>query len=502
MSTALVSELRSVGETIFSNVKINRAFSNKTLDGVQVLVFFQQDQRVLQRELQLRMPDSWVEKVKKSGLPMVSVDGSDKRYLVIRPYLGLPEKEGYQLEAGQDITVRETMGAAYRWLVGQGLVEAEVLLFEHTKKQLQQALIGLDLASYRFKDAVKKRPQIQLYINKFKGRISQREIEDAASVSGSVNIARHLVNLPPNRLFPESYATLISQYFSKIPNVKTEIWNEARLKKEKMGLLLAVGQGAEKTPRLVIIKYRPRGVKNKTPIAFVGKGITFDSGGLDIKPADGMRLMKKDMGGSAAVVGICNWVVKSGLKQNVDFYLSLAENAVSGSSFRPSDVVEARNGMSVEIHNTDAEGRLALADALDLAIKQKVPPRLVVDIATLTGAVKVGLGVDVAGLFSNDDKTAQKIQKAGEITGDRVWRLPLIRSYQSKFNSNFADMVNAVDGFGGAINAALFLKKFVGSTAWVHLDIYAWKDSISGCFAETGGSGQAVQCMIEYLKNE
>jgi len=206
------------------------------------------------------------------------------------------------------------------------------------------------------------------------------------------------------------------------------------------------------------------------------------------------------MGGSAAVLGTAMWAVASGLKVNLDVYLALAENSVSDKSFRPSDVVTARNGMSVEIHNTDAEGRLVLADALDVAVKQKTKPRAVVDVATLTGAIKVALGAQLAGLFANDSKLSSALSSAGSQAGDLMWSMPLYRKYSSQMSSNFADMVNATDGFGGAITAALFLEKFVADVPWAHLDIYAWKDAPDGCWLEAGGSGQSILALAAFLK--
>jgi leucyl aminopeptidase len=290
-----------------------------------------------------------------------------------------------------------------------------------------------------------------------------------------------------------------------------------------MGLHLAVGQGALHGPRMIHLKYRPKktsssklassksaasksvgGKSNSKPIAFVGKGITFDSGGLDIKPSSGMRLMKKDMGGAAAVLGVALWAELSQINLDLDFYIGLAENAVDQKSFRPSDVVTARNGMSVEIHNTDAEGRLVLADLLDVAVTKAGvdEPEIVIDVATLTGAIKVALGADLAGLFSNSDQLSDEIQSAGQKAGDLNWRMPLYLKYTHGMSSSFADIVNAIDGFGGAITAALFLEKFVRNKPWAHLDIYAWNDKNSGSLSFSGGNGQAVQCLVQFLKSK
>ena len=211
-----------------------------------------------------------------------------------------------------------------------------------------------------------------------------------------------------------------------------------------------------------------------------------------------MRLMKKDMGGSACLMGLAHWLIFSKVQLNCDFYFALAENSVAGNSFRPSDVLTARNGKTVEIHNTDAEGRLVMADSLALAAESK--PQFIIDVSTLTGAVKVGLGSQLAGCFSNDDQLAETLLQSGKDRGDLFWRMPLIPEERSRLRSDFADMVNCTDGFGGAITAALFLEAFVDDIPWVHFDIYAWQDRPSGPFSHKGGSGQMVQALSGFLE--
>jgi leucyl aminopeptidase len=254
----------------------------------------------------------------------------------------------------------------------------------------------------------------------------------------------------------------------------------------------------------VHLRYRPAKKSKRKPLAFVGKGITFDTGGLDIKPSSGMRLMKKDMGGAASVIATALWVAESAYEHPCDFYLALAENAVDAEAFRPSDVFTARNGLRVEIDNTDAEGRLVLADGLDVAVTQKGAdePECVIDVATLTGAIKVGLGAEIAGLFSNDDELANALTRAGHRAGDLNWRMPLYDKYFASLSSPFADFKNSGEGFGGAITAALFLQKFVRAKKWAHLDVCAWTDKAQGALQATGGSGQPVQCLIEFLESQ
>ncbi|MFZ4404914.1 MAG: leucyl aminopeptidase family protein, partial [Pseudobdellovibrionaceae bacterium] len=319
------------------------------------------------------------------------------------------------------------------------------------------------------------------------------------SIAQAVNLARYLVSLPPNLLNPKTFVDR-AQNLTWPSTVKIETWDHLRLKKENMNLHLAVGQGAEHPSRLLKIQYRPAKAQSKKPIAFVGKGVTFDTGGLDLKPSSAMRLMKKDMGGAATVLALAYWVAESQYPLPCDFYVGLAENSVGEKSFRPSDVYTARNGKTVEIDNTDAEGRLVLADVLDVAVTSAADPDVVIDVATLTGAIKVALGVDIAGLFCNDEGLSAELQKAGRHSGDPNWPMPMPDKMMSSLASSFADFKNSGDGFGGAITAALFLKQFVRNKKWAHLDIYAWNDKSQGALTSVGGKRQGVQCLIHYLQ--
>lgn len=398
-------------------------------------------------------------------------------------------------------------------------IEKLVLDFtQSTREELQGFLVGLEIANYSFTEtrgyrSTSKRPALFLIAPPVVEDAKELKamIADANRLGVAVNLARHLTNLPGGTLTPTVYAEIARAVMAQADGaqgaVRVDVWEELRLKSENMNLLLAVGSAAEAPPRLVHISYRPkeRGAE-KRPIALVGKGITFDSGGLDIKPSSAMRWMKKDMGGSAAVLALTWWAADAGLPLALDSYLAIAENAISANSFRPGDIVKARNGLAIEIHNTDAEGRLVLADAMNVAVTQSGDdaPACMIDLATLTGAIKVGLGGDIAGLFTNSDDLAREIFDAGLKRGDLSWRMPLFQPYKSMLRSNFADYVNAGDGFGGAITAALFLEMFAKREdgqplPWAHLDIYAWKDGASGAWTETGGSGQGVLSLTEVL---
>jgi leucyl aminopeptidase len=373
---------------------------------------------------------------------------------------------------------------------------AEVIFdFIGCPKEVQLgAIVGIELGLYRFKKCL----SLGKVTFKNNGKaLRAAVVEEASNIAVAINQARHLINLPPNELNPVSYAKGIEKLYAKSKAIKVKVLDEKELKKQKCGLLLSVGMSSNNPPRIVHLQYRPKGAKGK-PIAVVGKGLTFDSGGLDIKSAAGMRFMKKDMGGSAAVIGFSRWLETSKAKKNVDLYVALAENAVSDRASRPSDIFTARNGMTVEIHNTDAEGRLAMADAIDLALDNE--PSTIIDVATLTGAGKVALGQDITSLFSNDDKLAEKLQAAGQKYGDLNWRMPLYQPYFSGLKSDFADLVNAASGHGGAITAALFLQKFVKNTKWAHLDIYGWTTANQQACVQKGGNGQGVETLIGLIK--
>ncbi len=388
-------------------------------------------------------------------------------------------------------------------VLSMGLDQLQIHFEGAKNSEIMGGLVGLEMAAYRFNDCFKETKRKLPQLKFFKGgkAYKDKSIQRATHLGVGTNLARHLVNLPANELNPKTYSEFLKTIFSGQKNFKVEVWDGNRLKKENMGLHWAVGKAAEEGPCMVHLKYRPPGSSSKKPTAFVGKGITYDTGGLDLKPAQYMRNMKKDMGGSAAVAGLAYYVLKEQIKQPMDFYFAIAENAVAGNAFRPGDILTSRKGTRVEIHNTDAEGRLVLADVLDVAVtkKAKDAPGLVVDVATLTGAIKATLGSGVGGLFSNSDKDAEKLLKSSQQSGDRLWRIPLIPDYKSQLNSTPADMVNCGDGFGGAVTAALFLEHFVGSLPWIHLDIYAWKDKPGGGCMESGGSGQGVQSLSFFV---
>jgi leucyl aminopeptidase len=284
----------------------------------------------------------------------------------------------------------------------------------------------------------------------------------------SVKLTRHLVNLPASDLYPESFAHQIVATGDE-SGFEVEVWDEERLERERCGALLAVGRASTRESRLVIMRYNG-GAKGDAPIGLVGKGVTFDSGGLSLKPSAGMLDMKCDMAGAATVVGVMKAIAELGVKQNVFGFVGLAENMIAGDSFRLGDVLTARSGKTIEVHNTDAEGRLVLADTLDVAIENGVDR--IVDLATLTGACVVALGMDIAAVMTNDDDWADQVVSAANECGEAVWPLPMFPEFSEQIKSPIADIKNVGDGrWGGAITAGKFLEEFVQDVPWVHLDI-------------------------------
>lgn len=310
----------------------------------------------------------------------------------------------------------------------------------------------------------------------------------------AVFLARDLINTPANDMGPEALA-LVVENLAKTHGAKFTVCVGEALLEENYPAIHAVGRAASEAPRLASLTW---GDPKHPRVALVGKGVCFDSGGLDLKPSSGMRLMKKDMGGAANAIGLAHWIMSMQLPICLQLLIPAVENAVSAAAYRPGDVLTMRNGLTVEIDNTDAEGRLVLADALVKACEDK--PDLVIDFATLTGAARVAVGTEITAMFTNDDELASGVSEASDIMCDPVWRLPLHQGYTSLFESSIADLANsAASGYGGAITAALFLERFVASqTSWMHCDLMAWNIRSKPGKPE-GGEAMGIQAVFEYL---
>jgi leucyl aminopeptidase len=368
-------------------------------------------------------------------------------------------------------------------------------------QQAAAAAFGAVLRSYRFdRYRTKEKPEEKPKLAKLAMLAADPAAAKAAwgpmlAVAGGVFLTRDLVSEPGNVLNPVAMADRC-QALSRL-GVKVETMGPKELNKLGFGLFMGVAQGSANEPRVVTMHWKGAGGrrKNGKPVAFVGKGVTFDTGGISIKPAQGMEDMKFDMGGAGAVVGLM--AALAGRKAKVDAIgmVGLVENMPSGTAQRPGDVVQSYSGQTVEVINTDAEGRLVLADLLWYC-QQKYDPRFMIDLATLTGAMVISLGHEYAGFFSNDDDLAQKLHAAGETSGDKCWRMPLADEYEKLIKSDIADMKNVGGRPGGAISAAHFIKRFVNDKPWVHLDIagtaWATKDAAT---VPKGATGYGVRLL-------
>jgi leucyl aminopeptidase len=334
--------------------------------------------------------------------------------------------------------------------------------------------LGARLRAYRFdryktrqKEGDEGTPKIKLSLGVAEAAAVRRAWRSREAVGEGVVLARDLVNEPPNVLYPEEFARRAQEL--KELGLVVEVLDEKALRKLGMRALLGVSQGSRREPRVVVMRWNG-GRRGAAPLAFIGKGVTFDSGGISIKPAASMEDMKGDMAGAACVVGLMRALAMRKAKVNVVGAIGCVENMPDGNAQRPGDIVTSLSGQTIEIINTDAEGRLVLGDVL-WYVKDRFKPQFMLDLATLTGAIIVALGQEHAGLFTNDDTLAERLRQAGEATGERVWRMPLAPEYDKLIDSKFADMKNTGGRFGGSITAAQFLQRFVETTPWVHLDI-------------------------------
>ena len=326
----------------------------------------------------------------------------------------------------------------------------------------------------------------------------KRGLSRANVLCEATYLARDLENAPSNEIYPEALGEAARTSANKY-GLRVTIWNKKRIEHEGFGGLLAVNAGSTRPPVFIILEYHGT-EPSKTPIVLVGKGITFDTGGISIKPSSGMAEMKMDMSGAAAVIGTMEAATRLKLPVNLVGLVPTTENMPSGSAMKPGDIIKHYGGKTSEVDNTDAEGRLILADALAYAAKYK--PFAVIDLATLTGACVVALGSHATGMMGNDSGLMDQLKAAGERTFERVWELPLFEEYEKQIKSDVADVKNVGGRWAGAITAGLFLKKFIGDYKWVHLDI-AGTAILEEDFpyAPKGGSGVGVRLLIEFLRN-
>lgn len=421
---------------------------------------------------------------------------------------GLGKKEAFSMDI-----LREAVAAAMQKCrkLGMKTVLLPFALFARLtggqERLIEESVCAAFLALYRFtelkteKDSLDPDPE-------WLGIAFEDDISDYAKKSAkfgqiaasAIALARNLDNLPGNMLYPEIFA-LRALSIAEEYGFSCEILAEEALEKENMGCLLAVGRGSVHAPRLVVLEYAPKGHEQEKPVILAGKGITFDSGGICIKPAAGMMQMKCDMSGAAAVLAAITALAAEKADIRVVGILACAENLPDGKAYRPGDVLVSASGKTVEVINTDAEGRLALCDALAYAQKRWTPS-VIIDIATLTGACAVALGTDLAGLFCDDHSLAERLMAAGRLAGENFWQLPLWGKYDEQLKSEVADMKHTGAREGGAITAALFLRRFIKEgELWAHMDIAGvdWNSKPNALCPE-GPTGFGVRTLLEFCR--
>lgn len=390
--------------------------------------------------------------------------------------------------------VRRAFGAAAKSIAGKSCPRVVVAVRLLDDAQTEAALVAMQVGCVG-QDRHRSEKRLFEFDEIAWTAGDEKTLSRAAVLGECVNLTRELVNEPANIIHPVSFADRANALAAEC-GLEIEIWDRAKLEEEKCGSLLAVSQGSMQPPRLVILRWNG-GALGAAPLALVGKGVTFDSGGLSLKPSDGMKTMKCDMAGAATVLGAMVAIARLKAPTNVVAVMGLVENMVSGASYKLGDVLTARNGKTIEVLNTDAEGRLVLADALHVAQDDK--PSRIIDLATLTGACLVALGTDVAGLMANDDAWRKEVQEAADAAGEPAWPLPMFAAFGEQIKSQVADIKNIGEGrWGGTITAAKFLEEFVDEEIpWTHIDIAgpAFFDSAKP-WVDAGAAGAFVRTLV------
>jgi leucyl aminopeptidase len=428
--------------------------------------------------------------VKGQTLDIIAPAGLDKARLAV---VG----SGVSADFGPEQA--ETFGAqAYAAVKTSGAKALTLLLPGAAPDEAARAAFGAVLASYRFDryrttEKPEKKPSVEsVTVATDDPDAAKAAFGDLKALADAVFFSRDLVSEPANILYPAEFAKRVKALESL--GLEVEILGEAEMEKLGMGSLLGVGQGSIRESQLVVIQWKNGG--DTQPIAFVGKGVCFDTGGISLKPADGMEDMKWDMGGAGAVAGLMHALAGRKAKVNAIGILGLVENMPDGNAQRPGDIVTSMSGQTIEVINTDAEGRLVLADALWYC-QERFKPQFMVDLATLTGAIIISLGNDYAGLFSNNDALSENLLAASKAEGEPLWRMPLPAAYEKQIESMAADLKNTGGRPGGSITAALFLQKFVNGVPWAHLDIAstAWKKPSTVPTIPDGATGYGVRLL-------
>jgi len=400
-----------------------------------------------------------------------------------------------------DVAAVEIAAAeAYHALKTCGAETLTLGLQDLSAEQAAHAGLGVSLAAYRFdryrtREKADKKPTVtSVRIETKSVAAAKRAFEPLSALAEAVIFARDLVSEPANILYPAEFARRVKAL--EPMGLAVEILGEAEMTALGMGSLLGVGQGSRRESQLAVIQWKGASDPDAEPVAFIGKGVCFDTGGISLKPADGMEDMKWDMGGAAAVAGLMHVLAGRKAKVNAIGILGLVENMPDGNAMRPGDIVTSMSGQTIEVINTDAEGRLVLADAVWYC-QDRFKPKFMIDLATLTGAIIIALGHDYAGLYSNNDELADNLLASSKASGDALWRMPLPGAYEKQIESAAADMKNTGGRPGGSITAALFIQRFVNDLPWAHLDIasIAWKKPSSNPTIPEGATGFGVRLL-------
>jgi leucyl aminopeptidase len=403
--------------------------------------------------------------------------------------------------AGFDAVGAEQAAAtAYNAVKASGLEVLRIELPTDGAELAAHAALGLRLASYRFdkyrtREPAEKKPSVaRAQVVATDPEAARQAFAPLAALADAVSFTRDLVSEPANVLYPVEFARRVKEL--ERLGLEVEVLGEDAMRELGMGSLLGVGQGSIRESQLVVIRWNGAADPKAPPVAFIGKGVCFDTGGISIKPAENMEDMKWDMGGAGAVTGLMHVLAGRKAKVNAVGVLGLVENMPDGNAQRPGDVVTSMSGQTIEVINTDAEGRLVLADAVWYC-QDRFKPKFMIDLATLTGAIIVALGHDYAGLFSNNDELAGAVLAASAAEGEPVWRMPLPDAYNRQIDSMIADVKNTGGRPGGSITAALFIQKFVNGLPWAHLDIasVAWKKPSTVPTIPEGATGFGVRLL-------
>ena len=475
--------------------ELDNSLNQNRIDSVHVLLYSEKNLLLSQFFEKDKVLSSFLKK---------NITINPSNYVIVRSEKGtfLLVRRKLQKEIGfTDNYLEELGGNIYNSLKSIGY--SNVRIHEYEANINLRIALGILLSSYKFSNYKKNKSIEKNTLNKvtfvcLESKVIAKNYNEMINIAKGVFTARDLVWEPPNLLFPESFAYQCTQ-LQKI-GVEVTVYDEAKLKKMGMEALLAVGRGSRKSSRVVVMKWLGKKSDNTT-MSFIGKGVCFDSGGLSLKPPKSMEDMKWDMGGAATVTGLMETIASSKLKANVVGVIGLVENMPDGDAQRPGDVVKSVSGQTIEVLNTDAEGRLVLADLLSWTEKN-IKPEFMINLATLTGAIIMALGNVRAGLFSNDKMIAKSIFNAGEKSGEKVWELPLDDEYDHLLKTEIADMKNIGGSGAGSITAACFLKRHVEKTPWAHLDIagVTWKNKSSPTIP-SGGIGWGVKMLYQLIKD-